>query len=100
MAKKKTTKSAAPKGRSSKAKKAKKSGTKKAAKASTSKTSKPKKKDPRQRLQRVMAAAGVGSRRECEIIIEEGRVEIDGQIVMTLGVQVDPTKQTIFVDAQ
>ena len=100
MAKKKNTKSAAPKGRSSKAKKAKKSGTKKAAKASTSKTSKPKKKDPRQRLQRVMAAAGVGSRRECEIIIEEGRVEIDGQIVMTLGVKVDPTKQTIFVDAQ
>ena len=28
-----------------------------------------------QRLQRVMAAAGIGSRRECEIIIEEGRVE-------------------------
>ncbi len=58
------------------------------------------KKDPRQRLQRVMASAGIGSRRECELIIEEGRVEVDGEIVMTLGVKVDPTKQQIYVDAQ
>ncbi len=47
-----------------------------------------------------MASAGVGSRRECELIIEEGRVEIDGQIVMKLGVKVDPAKHTILVDAQ
>ncbi len=47
-----------------------------------------------------MASAGVGSRRECELIIEEGRVEVDGQIVMKLGVKVDPSKQTILVDAQ
>jgi 23S rRNA pseudouridine2605 synthase len=56
--------------------------------------------DTRQRLQRVMAAAGVGSRRECELIIEEGRVEIDGNVVTTLGVKVDPKKQEIYVDAQ
>ena len=65
---------------------------------SASRSSKPK--DGRLRLQRVMAAAGVGSRRECELIIEEGRVEIDGQIVTTLGVKVDPEKQEIYVDAE
>lgn len=61
-------------------------------------SSKPK--DGRLRLQRVMASAGVGSRRECELIIEEGRVEIDGQVVTTLGVKVDPDKQEIYVDAE
>ena len=53
-----------------------------------------------QRLQRVMASAGVGSRRECEIIIEEGRVQVDGQVVVTLGVKVDPEKQKIAVDGE
>jgi 23S rRNA pseudouridine2605 synthase len=56
--------------------------------------------DPRQRLQRVMASAGIASRRECEIIIEEGRVEVDGQVVTKLGVKVDPFEQEIYVDAQ
>jgi 23S rRNA pseudouridine2605 synthase len=74
-----------------KRKPAKKSG-------SVAKSSKPK--DGRLRLQRVMASAGVGSRRECELIIEEGRVEIDGQVVTTLGVKVDPDKQEIYVDAE
>ena len=53
-----------------------------------------------QRLQRVMAAAGIGSRRECEIIIEEGRVEVDGQIVVQLGVKVDPATQKVYVDGE
>lgn len=60
----------------------------------------PKKDDGKQRLQRVMAQAGVASRRECEIIIQEGRVEVDGQIVAELGFKVDPSKQEIYVDAQ
>lgn len=47
-----------------------------------------------------MASAGVASRRECEVIIEEGRVEIDGEIVVKLGTKVDPTKQKVFVDGQ
>ena len=53
-----------------------------------------------QRLQRAMASAGVGSRRECEEIILAGRVEVDGQVVNTLGTKVDITTQTITVDAQ
>lgn len=53
-----------------------------------------------QRLQRVLASAGIGSRRECELIILEGRVEVDGQIVATLGTKVDPTQQKIFVDGE
>ena len=53
-----------------------------------------------QRLQRVMASAGVGSRRECEVIIEEGRVQVDGRVVATLGTKVDPEKQKISVDGE
>jgi 23S rRNA pseudouridine2605 synthase len=54
----------------------------------------------KQRLQRVMASAGVGSRRECEVIIEEGRVEVDGQVVVELGVKVDLDEQEVFVDGE
>ena len=50
------------------------------------------------RLQLVMAEAGIGSRRECETIIEEGRVEIDGDVVTKLGTRVDPAKHKIRVD--
>ncbi|MFK7769442.1 MAG: pseudouridine synthase [Mariniblastus sp.] len=112
MAKKKTTKPPTKKNGGQKAteveaRKTRTTGGTKAGKLSQAKKSKsdskprpPKKSDGRQRLQRVMASAGVGSRRECEIIIEEGRVEVDGQIVMTLGAKVDPDKQTIVVDAQ
>ena len=53
-----------------------------------------------QRLQRAMAAAGFGSRRECEEFIEMGRVEVDGKIVTKLGTKVDPYNQKIFVDGQ
>lgn len=50
------------------------------------------------RLQKVMAQAGVASRRACEEMILEGRVEIDGKIVTELGVRVDPYSSTIHVD--
>jgi len=50
------------------------------------------------RLQKLLAAAGVGSRRTCENLITAGRVEVDGHVVSTLGVRIDPNKATVHVD--
>jgi 23S rRNA pseudouridine2605 synthase len=50
------------------------------------------------RLQKVLASAGVGSRRACEDLIEEGRVEVDGAVVRTQGMRVDPERALIKVD--
>ena len=49
------------------------------------------------RLQKVLAAAGVGSRRHCEEMIGAGRVEVDGEIVRRFGARVDPQTQVIRV---
>ncbi len=52
------------------------------------------------RLQKVMAAAGVGSRRYCEILIGSGRVRVDGEVVREQGMRVDPTTAVIHVDGE
>ncbi|MBI2886662.1 MAG: rRNA pseudouridine synthase [Chloroflexi bacterium] len=53
-----------------------------------------------QRLQKVLAAAGVASRRHCEALIQAGRVAVDGQVVTQLGARVDPQADTITVDGR
>jgi len=50
------------------------------------------------RLQKLMAAGGVGSRRVCENLIEQGRVQVDGHVVTELGVRINPRSQVVHVD--
>ncbi|MEX2138465.1 MAG: pseudouridine synthase [Pirellulales bacterium] len=54
----------------------------------------------RPRLQKVLAAAGLGSRRQCEELITEGRVDVDRRVVTELGTRVDPVQQEIRVDGE
>lgn len=51
-----------------------------------------------ERLQKVLAHAGVASRRKAEELMQQGRVEVNGQIVTELGTTVDPDRDSIRVD--
>src|SRR4051812_36225211 len=53
-----------------------------------------------ERLQKILAQAGLASRRECEELILEGRVEVDRKVVTELGTRVDPQAQEIRVDGE
>jgi 23S rRNA pseudouridine2605 synthase len=50
------------------------------------------------RLQKVLAAAGLASRRAAEIMISEGRVEVNGSIVVEQGLRIDPERDVVRVD--
>jgi pseudouridine synthase len=51
-----------------------------------------------ERLHKVLAHAGVASRRKCEELIREGRVRVNGEIVKEMGVRVDPAADLVEVD--
>ncbi|MDW4908222.1 pseudouridine synthase [Streptomyces sp. ADMS] len=51
-----------------------------------------------ERLQKILARAGYGSRRACEELIEQARVEVNGEIVVEQGLRVDPEHDEIKVD--
>ena len=50
------------------------------------------------RLQKVLASAGLGSRRKCEEFITAGRVTVNGEVIDELGSRVDPDVDIIHVD--
>lgn len=50
------------------------------------------------RLQKYMAHCGVGSRRKCEEMIQQGRVYLNGKQVTEMGIQVDPDKDRVSLD--
>ncbi|MCL1839085.1 MAG: rRNA pseudouridine synthase [Propionibacteriaceae bacterium] len=52
------------------------------------------------RLQKALAQAGIASRRMSEILIEAGRVQVNGQQVVSQGTRVDPTTDVIKVDGK
>lgn len=55
--------------------------------------------DMPERLQKILAQAGYGSRRACEVFISAGRVRVNGQIAH-LGQKADPVKDRITVDGK
>jgi 23S rRNA pseudouridine2605 synthase len=53
-----------------------------------------------ERLQKLLARAGLGSRRACELLITAGRVRVAGRLVTELGVTADPSHDAIEVDGR
>ncbi len=55
---------------------------------------------PAERLQKIIAAAGIASRRHAEELITSGRVSVNGEIVSQLGAKADPEHDRIKVDGK
>jgi 23S rRNA pseudouridine2605 synthase len=53
-----------------------------------------------ERLQKILAAAGICSRRQAELMIKAGRVRVDGRLVTELGSKADPDRQQIEFDGK
>ena len=54
----------------------------------------------KERLQKILAGAGVASRRASEKLIVDGRVRVNGRVVTELGVKADPRRDKIEVDGR
>ena len=52
------------------------------------------------RLQKLIADAGIASRRKAEEMIDAGRVSVNGKVVRTQGVRVDPARDKVEVDGR
>jgi pseudouridine synthase len=52
------------------------------------------------RLQKILSTAGIASRRAAEVLIEQGRVSVNGQVVRELGSRADPLTDDIRVDGR
>ena len=52
------------------------------------------------RLQKFLADAGVASRRAGERLIEEGRVQVNGETIRLLGTRIDPARDVVLVDGE
>jgi pseudouridine synthase len=55
---------------------------------------------PEERLQKILAHAGIASRRKAEELLQEGRVSVNGKTVSELGSKADPDRDHIKVDGQ
>jgi ribosomal protein S4 len=53
-----------------------------------------------ERLQKILSAAGIASRRTAETLIEQGRVTVNGKSVTALGTKADPDTDDIRVDGR
>jgi 23S rRNA pseudouridine2605 synthase len=56
--------------------------------------------DSQERLQKIIAASGLASRRKAELLIQQGRVTVNGQVITKLGVKADPSRDYIKVDGK
>jgi 23S rRNA pseudouridine2605 synthase len=54
---------------------------------------------PKERVQKIMAQADIGSRRKCEDIIRQGRVRVNGEVIK-IGAKADPETDSIIVDGE
>ncbi|MFK7735725.1 MAG: pseudouridine synthase [Pirellulaceae bacterium] len=97
MAKKRASK---PSSSKSNAERSSKRPTKRSSKRTAKKKINPKPSTGEQRLNKILAGAGLGSRREVEELIVQGRVEVDREIVSNLAFKTDPSQVTIKVDGQ